>query len=357
MRSINTWQRIYGGTVDDYYGAHFDVGIAGGSATNRYGVYVKGPGTPTDNDYGIYVENTGMTNYFAGKVGIGVTNPTSEFQMDVIQSPQTWQSAANIQHTANGVSGAYNDNVALQIDSTNNVTGAGSSRNYGSAITMITGNDGDDQLIEGSAVWLKAFSGDTATAFGVYDWQGGAGATTYGLYLANDHASQTNWGVYSPSSNVTSYFEGPVGIGTTTPAYDSFQITRNLTSPEGWWEAANINATMAGSSASYSGVVALNLTAQTSATGAGWTESFALTVGAKGTNDSTTQVPYGIYTSVETHDTDIGYGVRIVDQFQGNSTGGTIYGLFINLNDADVTRWGIYQSTNNNNYLRGRSSR
>jgi len=69
--------------------------------------------------------------------------------------------------------------------------------------------------------------------------------------------------------------------------------------------------------------------------------------------DLVSQNLYGTYTSLKTHAgaSDVGYGEYIIDD--NASTGGTQYGVYLNLDDADVTRYGIYETGGATNYFAG----
>ncbi|MGZ3780900.1 MAG: tail fiber domain-containing protein, partial [Pseudobdellovibrionaceae bacterium] len=66
------------GTIASQYGLNISLGNSStGTITNRYGVYVNGSnsGTLTNTAYDIYANTSNAYNYFAGNVGIGITNP------------------------------------------------------------------------------------------------------------------------------------------------------------------------------------------------------------------------------------------------------------------------------------------
>ena len=58
------------------------------------------------------------------------------------------------------------------------------------------------------------------------------------------------------------------------------------------------------------------------------------------THTATAQGAIGGWFSTVTHGTDTGYNLYVVDE--GPSTGGTNYGLYIDLTDTHTTRYGIY---------------
>jgi hypothetical protein len=73
----------YGGVIQAVgSGASYNTGgyfNASGASTNNFGVRIVGPSAASGN-YGIYVDATAQ-NYFAGNVGIGVTNPAHPLQV------------------------------------------------------------------------------------------------------------------------------------------------------------------------------------------------------------------------------------------------------------------------------------
>jgi hypothetical protein len=68
-----------GGTIGSAYALYADVYKTNGTITNAYGLYL-GPIGGT-NHYGIYQSDNSI-NYFAGNVGIGVTNPVSKLAVN-----------------------------------------------------------------------------------------------------------------------------------------------------------------------------------------------------------------------------------------------------------------------------------
>jgi hypothetical protein len=58
------------------------------------------------------------------------------------------------------------------------------------------------------------------------------------------------------------------------------------------------------------------------------------------TSDAKTSTLYGVRNILETHDTDIAYGSRTTDS--SDSTGGTQYGVYVDLDDPQVTNYSLY---------------
>jgi hypothetical protein len=63
-------------TITNAYGLHVASLTATGAVTNAYGVFINNQSGAT-NSWGIYQNNSGDNNYFAGKIGIGTTSPTT----------------------------------------------------------------------------------------------------------------------------------------------------------------------------------------------------------------------------------------------------------------------------------------
>lgn len=184
-----------------------------------------------------------------------------------------------------------------------------------------------------------------------------------GTIAAADLASSVANGLWSVNGSDIYRDSGAVGIGTTAPSataklnvvsadsQSAFEIRADDSTPATWENGGFIYSLISGSSGSYSGFAGLNVQVDNARTGAGWNEARALNANGKAANDGNAQFVMGLYSTVETHASDTGYGVAVTD---GTATsGGTIYGVHINLDDADATRFGIYQESANNNFFAG----
>jgi trimeric autotransporter adhesin len=72
-----------GGTISSAAAVRTFINNASGAMTNAYGLYIGTPWDPGSgivNSWGIYQQG-GTKNYFAGDVGIGITNPTTKLQV------------------------------------------------------------------------------------------------------------------------------------------------------------------------------------------------------------------------------------------------------------------------------------
>jgi hypothetical protein len=167
---------------------------------------------------------------------------------------------------------------------------------------------------------------------------------------SDGHIQFNSAGVLAGSSSLVYTSEGYLGMNSPTPG-SNFDLQGNYGPPEPWKITFNLSDGVYGTAAAYNGAVGLYSFIENGAVGAGFTEAYSIFAEAQGTSDSKQQHIYGIAASVATYDTDIGHGINISDS--DISTGGTIYGLYINLDDTDVTRYGIFQTTANDNYLAG----
>ncbi|WP_274630781.1 DUF1566 domain-containing protein [Arvimicrobium flavum] len=144
---------------------------------------------------------------------------------------------------------------------------------------------------------------------------------------------------------------GSVGVGNLAPTA-AFDVTKGFAAGStGWGENAQFLAYSTGNSASYLGVSALTATANAGATGAAH-EAYGISANVRTGNDATAQKAFGVTSQLRLFNTDTGYGV-VVDDDNASAAGGTAYGVYINLDDADLTRYGIYQISANPNYFAG----
>jgi len=75
------WEAGTGTKYDNLYGLHIsNVGGTSGTEQNSTGIYI-GQMYGVTTSYGIYQSSSSDTNYFAGNVGIGVTNPATKLEV------------------------------------------------------------------------------------------------------------------------------------------------------------------------------------------------------------------------------------------------------------------------------------
>jgi len=175
----------------------------------------------------------------------------------------------------------------------------------------------------------------------------------YGIYLSPQTSNPaTKYGIYVADTG-KNYFAGNVGIGTNNPG-SPLTVWKSFT-PSLWNMATLSSAEMIGASSNTTGVVGLEGIATSAVTGSGGafvTEAYGVLGSGRTANDAYTQYALGGHFETVTHPGDIGYALYADND--SASTGGTQYGLYIRLDDPDVTtKYGIYQQTNNPNYFAG----
>jgi len=143
---------------------------------------------------------------------------------------------------------------------------------------------------------------------------------------------------------------GPVGIGTLAPTA-AFDVTKGFgAGSTNWGENAKFVTYSIGNSASPLGVAAVSAAASAAATGAAHDAVSVFSLATTG-DDATSQNAFGFMSSLRLHANDTGYGIMLDDA--DASTGGKVYGVYINLDNDNVERFGLYQTTANPNYLAG----
>lgn len=147
------------------------------------------------------------------------------------------------------------------------------------------------------------------------------------------------------------YSSGNVNIGNNVASDALLYVQPTVVTPATWKGGVYAYDYTWGSTAAYNGTFGIEGNAETAATGAGYTEAYGVIGTAIGTSDAKQQAVIGVLGHTTTHDTDLGYALIAKDK--DDSTGGTIYGLYIDLDDTDITRYGIYQFSSNSNYLAG----
>jgi hypothetical protein len=122
------------GIMTNAYGLNINTLGNSGTITNTYGVYIGDitTGTQTNQAYGLYQEDANARNYFAGNVGIGITNPNNILAVGRNQNAGTEQL---IQNTTDGT-GSY---AGLQIYSDLNGVGAARTLNIRTFAESYTG--------------------------------------------------------------------------------------------------------------------------------------------------------------------------------------------------------------------------
>lgn len=149
------------------------------------------------------------------------------------------------------------------------------------------------------------------------------------------------------------YNSGAVSIGTTSPSNNESLSVDN----SDFWNnsgvsefAARINAWSGGPSATNNNTIGLFSYSQNAGEGSG-NAAIAMEAFGSASDNAISQEAYGLTSYTRTYAGDFGFGVYVATP--SDSTGGTMYGLFLDLDNADVTRYGIYQNTANDNYFAG----
>jgi hypothetical protein len=202
-----------GGTITTAYGVRV-LNISGaGAVTNQYGLYVHTLTKGATLNYAIYTEGATMS-YLGGCVGMGAL-PAAHTPLHVggtVTAATGYGIKNNVTYQGNGVgfdsqfytSGSANISLIIGLQLRNEHNSSGTLANsYGVYATSL------------------GTGGTTTNRYAMYVTNhGGAGAVTnqYGVYIAALTAGTTlNYAIYTAGST-PSYFEGPVGFGTTPGA-------------------------------------------------------------------------------------------------------------------------------------------
>lgn len=178
---------------------------------------------------------------------------------------------------------------------------------------------------------------------------GGGGGTPAG---ADRQIQFNSGGAFTADANFVLTSTGTLGVGTSSPYSDAMMQIYQDYAAAAWKVGLDINLNMSGNAgASYNGVAGITTTVTNSETGTNSRDAIAFIGKAINADDGSAQGAYAFIGELKTFAGDTGYGLQIRDD--DTSTGGTQYGVYINLNDTDVTRWGIYQTSANKNYLAG----
>lgn len=146
--------------------------------------------------------------------------------------------------------------------------------------------------------------------------------------------------------------DGNVGIGTTTANARLRLTDTSFSATNGYNMLQYSTGTLSGASASYNGMAVLEGYGINNATGAGMADMRGVSIRLDTANDAgDSQSAYGYFSEILTYASDDGTGVRITDD--NNSGGGTQTGLYIDLDDTDVTRYGVYVNSDIFNYFAG----
>lgn len=214
----------------DFTGAYIDVssvsassglisrggmlGIQASSKNTSYNRAVQSNSTGA-NGYDFYGGNSLGMNYFAGKVGIGVTTPTNALELNSNRSDNAtdiyaFRETLNI--TGTPVTTRANDLRVYQNATTGTIT------NFeGQYVQLTVSNIGGATYAKNYASWgTLTGSGNVSewshfAASNLSDSGSGNIGTQYGVKIETLTSGLDNWGVYV--GDTKSYFGGAIGIG------------------------------------------------------------------------------------------------------------------------------------------------
>jgi hypothetical protein len=331
---------------------------------------------------------SGLTVLANGNVGIGTTTPAEK--LDVagnINLPSSSTTAGQLKINGSQVLHTYGSNNIF-VGGAGNFTLTGLGSNAGVGVSSLSGlTNGVNNTAVGVGTLFANTAGSYNTAIGYaagyttvasnanitgqsntyIGYDSGPGTSTQlnnstaigngsrvlasnQVVIGNSSVTQTtlNGNVSAPTGGLV--VSGNVGIGTTAPSAP-LNVSKEFTTSTGWDVSTIIDAGISGSYAGYTASVGLDVGASTAATGAGSAETYGVSSWVSTGNDAKAQTAYGIINNMITYATDIGYSLSLQDS--NSSTGGTVYGVFINLDNAATTRYGIYQASANTNYFAG----
>ena len=276
------------------------------------------------------------------------------FVFIVLLSGPAFADCSNPSSTAGGMDYSSGTGVRTICDGTNWLTyeevqyGSGGAR---LVLNMVkTRPPAPSPKSDGCATPAAATSGSTAT-----DRTGliSRAAAEAARPAAGDRQMQFNSGSsFGADSTFVYTSAGRLGLGTATPSADvRMQLYYDYTNAP-WKVGFDSTVSMSGAAgASYTGLVGVSAQATTAVTGTGGPDAYAFYAIPRTTSDAAAQNAMGLRMNARTFASDKGYGVHVSDD--DASTGGTQYGFYIKLDDTDVTRYGVYQETANNNYFAG----
>jgi hypothetical protein len=216
-----------GGTVSDYRGFYV-TGSTIGTITNSYGVYIGEMAGDTAS-YGVYQSSETDLNYFSGFLGIG-TLPSSTIGLSIQENSKSG-SPTGIQLVQGYTSSNMTDPKGFYVNSDSSVSVTsyyGVLVDYkisGGTTSTVVGVASDIGATSGTITSLTNFYARPATQGGVISTSyglrigdiGDSGATVYGVHI--DGLTGTNtYGIYQIGSSDVNYFNGQVGIGTSSPS-------------------------------------------------------------------------------------------------------------------------------------------
>lgn len=331
----------------------------GGAITTNYGLNIAAQ-TAGTSDFGARIDAADtQTLWLSGNANN--TTASAGIAFGSSRDTNLYRSAANTLTT--------DDNFLITNQGDLRLAESGSTNYFG--LQAAASMDSDDVY-----TWPSDFPASngyalTSSTTGVLGWTSVAGGTgditdvgsmTSGIAFGDSTADDDWLGLGSGAGRITfddqaideiTFDNAFVGIGTTAPG-STLDILSYSGTPASFNTGMSLQGGQYGSSGSYNSFALLFASATAEATGGGISEAFAFYNDSFTGDDGSAQSIYGNYSQLTTYAGDAGYSFYASSRGQGTSTGGTQYGLYININDPDVTSYGIYQTTASTiNYLQG----
>jgi hypothetical protein len=318
------------GNIGTAYGLEIYNVSNSGTIGSTYGVYIGDitAGTQTNTPYSLYASDSGTLNYFAGNVGIGTTGPGAKLDIDSGTSNAIDISGTLDQDNQKGL------NMTISADTDGDDV-------YGMYNTIDVGTGSVDLERWAYGVYNDITNNalhNTASsrALGMYnkltqttDGASGSWSTTYGV--RNDVYSDSDHGVFY---GFTNYNYSLTGANIEWKGFQNY--------PPGGERFSGDNSTIIG----LQNVLPSDGDDQTIY----GIQNYMNGYGSAGT----TETFYGVWNALRTVSVNhTGYGFYVEDAYSGQSTAGTQYGVYIDLDDPQVTNWGIYETGGATNYFSG----
>jgi parallel beta-helix repeat protein len=341
----------------------------------------------TDNTYDdIYLESSNYNNIQGNTCRAGLEADVPRYGINISDVASDGNLVINNDLYDDGFgTGSFNDSGTGTVVYGNRI-GAGATEEYifnikaasaSSALTVIQSGSGEAAKItntgSGNTLLIEDEASDTSPFVIDADGNVGIGIATPGARLDlgtidtddqialkitgnADNNYETVYGGYNTftASGLASAVYGgyntltaSVGNALAYGSYNEFTASANYAQAYGGYNIFGISGGMA------QGYGISNDFTISEGGGFGVFNTFTVGVGGSGSgiynlmrtsNDAYAQEVYGIETHLLTYSgaLDVAYGEYITDDYSGNSTGGTQYGLYVDLDDPDVTNYSIW---------------
>ena len=279
------------------------------------------------------------------KVGIGTASPSYKLDVSgIVNATQFYQGGSPL------VSGYWTQTGSDIYYNTGNV-GIGTA-SPGEALDVVgsgkfSGTLGLNGAVQDVSRGINySASNPSANSYGIYNTLNtGSGYDVYGVYnllTADDGGYDSAFGVYnklitSATNNTKAYGTYVTGYGTGGIQYGNyFTLNDADVTKYGFYSQITTGKGVAYQYSVNTGTSSYSLTP--SSTRVYGTQGVVST-----TDDASTQTAYAHHVQLKTHSGagDAAYGLYVGD-YGGLSTGGTQYGVYIDLDDANVTNYAIY---------------